>query len=114
VNILTATCHCGAVRIEVDDTPTYLNECHCSICRRYGVRWAYYAPSAVRIISAADAIEMYSHGERNLGFYRCASCGCVTHWSELGQPGDRMGLNGNLFPPSAISAVPVRMSAGPP
>ncbi len=33
--MLIATCHCDAVRIEVDLAPADLNQCHCSICRRY-------------------------------------------------------------------------------
>ena len=48
----TATCHCRAVRLEVDGPPSYLNECHCSICRRYGVHWGYYPPGEVAIEAA--------------------------------------------------------------
>ena len=112
--MLTASCHCGAVRIEVDTRPPYLNECHCSICLRYGVRWAYYPPAAVRFSAELERMDMYCYGEKKLGFYRCGSCGCVTHWSSLDNVGNRMGLNGNLFPPAEISNVPIRVTTGPP
>ena len=42
-----ATCHCGAVVLEVDSPPAEVNDCHCSICRRYGTLWAYYSPELV-------------------------------------------------------------------
>lgn len=52
--MIEASCHCGAVVLEVDDSPPVeVNDCHCSICRRYGALWAYYAPQRVRVLPAA-------------------------------------------------------------
>ncbi len=48
-----ATCHCSAVHLTCDPAPVEVTECTCSICRRYGVLWAYYEPSQVRIEGAA-------------------------------------------------------------
>ena len=48
--MLTATCHCGALRIEVPRKPSSLTSCNCSICRRYGTLWAYYKASTVRVL----------------------------------------------------------------
>ena len=39
--MLIATCHCGAVRLQIPRKPRTLTDCNCSICRRYGTRWAY-------------------------------------------------------------------------
>ena len=70
--MLTATCHCGAVRIEVPAAPATTTDCNCSICRRYGTLWAYYPDGYVR-------------GDRTLRFVRCRACGCwcVTHWERI-------------------------------
>ena len=38
---LTASCHCGAVRIEVQRAPRTLTGCNCSVCRRHGALWAH-------------------------------------------------------------------------
>ena len=35
--MLLATCHCGAINVEVPEAPTIVSDCNCSICRRYGV-----------------------------------------------------------------------------
>ena len=51
--MLTATCHCGALRIEVPRKPRTLTSCNCSICRRYGTLWAYYKASSVRVVGAS-------------------------------------------------------------
>jgi hypothetical protein len=40
--MLTASCHCGAVMVQVPRKPRSLTNCNCSMCRRYGVLWAYY------------------------------------------------------------------------
>jgi len=50
--MIEASCHCGAVRIEVPSAPETVTSCNCSICRRYGVLWAYYQPQSVRVVCA--------------------------------------------------------------
>ena len=53
--MLHASCHCGAVQTEVSRKPQSLTECTCSICRRYGARWAYCTRKTTRIsCSPAD------------------------------------------------------------
>jgi hypothetical protein len=58
--MLVATCHCGAVRIEVPRRPRTLTDCNCSICRRYGALWAYYKRPDLRITHAQGATSGYS------------------------------------------------------
>ena len=43
--MIEASCHCGAVRIEVAERPAQLTACNCSLCRRLGTLWAYYRPT---------------------------------------------------------------------
>jgi hypothetical protein len=35
--MIEASCHCGAVRLEIDSPPAEVTDCHCSICRRYRI-----------------------------------------------------------------------------
>ncbi|HEY5072454.1 MAG TPA: hypothetical protein VII63_10535 [Caulobacteraceae bacterium] len=78
--MIEAECHCGAVRIEIAEAPSQLTDCNCSICRRLGVHWAYYAPREVTLIAASDATAAYVRGDRTLAFHHCRTCGCTTHW----------------------------------
>ena len=112
--MLGASCHCGSVRIEVPRAPVYLNQCHCSVCRRYGTLWAYYERHDVQLRSDERATAIYSWGEKNLEFHHCRICGCVTHWKPVDERETRMAINGRLIDPDAIADVPIRQSPGPP
>ena len=111
--MLTATCHCGAVRIEVPRRPRTLTDCNCSICRRYGTLWAYYKSDTVRIHAARKATTSYMWGDKTLRFVRCKTCGCVTHWEPVRRKaGSRMGINARNFDPGILGAVPNRRLDG--
>lgn len=111
--MLVGTCHCGAVRIEVPRRPRMLTNCNCSICRRYGVLWAYYKAADVRIVCKPGATTSYSWGRNALQFVRCATCGCVTNWKRI-QPRKEnyMGVNARNFEPSELGDVRIRLLDG--
>jgi len=93
-----AACHCGAVRIFLETPPETVTDCNCSICRRYGVLWAYYAPEAVTFVDPKGPTDTYEWGDRMITFHRCHTCGCVTHWADKDPTYDRMGVNARLLP----------------
>jgi hypothetical protein len=78
---LAATCHCGAIRIYVRQMSRTLTSCNCSICRRYGALWAYYAASSVTIEAPKGGLSKYSWNRKIRAYYRCKKCGCVTHYA---------------------------------
>ncbi len=110
--MIESSCHCGAIRMAIQAAPEEVNDCNCSICRRYGVLWAYYPPKDVRMIMTTGDTERYLWGEKSLEFHRCRKCGCVTHWAAVEQPCDRMGVNARLMDPEILSAARVRHSDG--
>ena len=113
--MLEASCHCGAVRLEIDSTPpAEVNDCRCSICRRYGALWAYYAPERVRVVLPFDTpTDVYVWGDRTLETHRCRECGCVSHWVAFDPGVDVMGVNARLMDPEVLAAARVRYSPGP-
>lgn len=107
--MLTATCHCGAVRVEVPRKPRRLTLCNCSICRRYGTLWAYYKTDAVRVVAKRGATESYVWGDKTLRFLRCATCGCVLCWQGIAKPASgRTGVNARNFDPAVIAGLRIR------
>ncbi len=111
--MLTATCHCGAVGLQVRRRPRTLTDCNCSICRRYGALWAYYKRKDVRVRAVRARSDEYSWGERSLKFMRCGVCGCVTHWSPMSRSsGERMGVNARNFAPEVLAGIRVRKLDG--
>ena len=90
---LKVACHCGAVSIHLADAPTEITECNCSLCRRYGARWAYYPRHQAVVHGSTDH---YRWDQKTLEFHRCQICGCLTHWAARDER-DRIGVNANLL-----------------
>lgn len=104
------SCHCGAVTLTLARAPTELTSCNCSICRRLGTLWAYYAPTDVRITGETAT---YRWGDETLDFHRCIRCGCATHWSPRpGRAQGRMGIHARLLSPEVVAAARVRRLDG--
>ena len=110
--MISASCHCGSVRLEVDAPPAEVAECNCSICRRYGVLWAYYPPARVRVLPSDAPTDVYTWNDRSLEFHRCRVCGCVSHWAAADREGDRMGVNARLMAPEVLAGARVRQVDG--
>ena len=92
--MIEASCHCGAVRIEVEVPPAQLTACNCSLCRRLGTLWAYHRPDQVRITQGAGTTVPYIQGDRTLAVHHCPTCGCVTHRESVDKESvDRMAVN---------------------
>jgi len=104
--MIEATCHCGAVRLEIETPPETVTDCNCSICRRTGGLWAYYSPKQARV--GPGATDTYVWGDRSLELHRCKICGCATHWTALDKTLDRMGVNARLMPPEVLAQARVR------
>jgi hypothetical protein len=107
--MIEASCHCGAVRLEIDHAPEAVTQCNCSICRRYGTIMDYYSPKEVAVQGGTDT---YQWGDKSLSFHRCKVCGCVTHWSATDPTYDRMGVNARLMAPEILAAARVRKFDG--
>lgn len=110
--MLTGSCHCGAVQIQVPRKPRRLTSCNCSICRRHGGLWGYYDRSKVKIVARKGAVDRYVWGDKYLRLCRCANCGCVTHWQPVSRFRSRMGVNFRNFDPSVIESTRIRRLDG--
>lgn len=113
LRMLVGTCHCGAVRIEVPEPPREVVDCNCSICRRNGALWAFYAAGTVQLIGHPENTTQYVWGQKTIMTFRCRNCGCVTHWEPLQpEPDGKLGINTRNFDPSALGKVRIRRFDG--
>ena len=104
-----ATCHCGNVRIETEIRTETVTECNCSICVRYGARYAYYQKHQVRLSVGKAGISSYRWGDKIIEFYHCNRCGCVTHYECPRNDGtERFAVNVRMFPTDVYENVRVR------
>ena len=106
--MLEGSCHCGSVTWRFDGIPASATACNCTVCRRYGVLWAYDYEG--ERIAVAGATNVYMRrGDSPLGFHFCATCGCIAYWRSA-QPGDRRRIAVNLrlsADPDAVANVVV-------
>ena len=88
--MLNGSCHCGTVTWRFDRIPDDATVCNCTVCRRYGVIWAYdYEGEAIHV---SGPNEVYTRSDDAvLGFHFCGDCGCVAYWraSRAGDDGRR-------------------------
>lgn len=113
--MLTTSCHCGAVRLEIARPPRTLTQCNCSICRRYGAIWSYHRRKSVKLFGAQKARRAYTwRGVRE--FYHCRRCGCVTHYEHVRKKkdgSDTLAVNiRNVDQPEVVAPLPIRMLDG--
>ena len=111
--MIEASCHCGAVRLQVAERPQWLTSCNCSLCRRLGTLWAYYHPDQVSITTGAASTVPYIQGDCSLEMHHCPTFGCVTHWESVNKDGaDRIGVNARLMSHADIEGVRIRRFDG--
>jgi hypothetical protein len=111
--MIQATCHCGAVSLEIDQRPASLTECNCSVCRRYAAQWAYYTRPQVRVRCPPGAVAAYVWGDRTIEFYHCTTCGCLTHYEAVEKTSDsRIAVNARMMDPADLAGVRVRKLDG--
>jgi hypothetical protein len=72
----TGSCHCGAVRFEVDvdlEQPTY--RCNCSICSRTRFWPAIVKPDDIRMLAGEEELTEYRFNSMNNSHHFCRRCG---------------------------------------
>lgn len=111
--MLSASCHCGAVRIAFPELPGSITDCNCSICRRFGALWAYYTREQVAVSCSPDSVSAYVWGDKEIEFFHCDTCGCVTHYETIEKDSDsRIAINARMMKPEEIASLPVRKFDG--
>jgi hypothetical protein len=111
--MIHASCHCGAVQIEIDSLPETLTQCTCSICRRYGALWAYRTRETARIVSGQQSETPYLWNEKVIEFYHCNSCGCLTRYESVGKLDDsRFAVNARMIDPKDTAGLRIRTFDG--
>lgn len=111
---VSASCHCGAVTVEVPKAPTEATRCNCTYCQRTGALWAYYPADDLKVTATAALGDYAPTGLNHHHF--CANCGGNTHgispdWNSAynadGTPKD--GYVAGTVPEERIGAVNLNM-----
>lgn len=115
--MLTLSCLCGQIRLDIPRRPDFIHACNCTLCRKSGAYWAYFHPSEVRVDGSTQS---YSRGDKDdpaAEIQFCARCGTTTHFtltrSAVARFGNsQMGVNMRLAEESDLDGVELRYPDG--
>ncbi len=109
--MITGVCHCGACHWTLEGDPGAITACNCTLCRRYGVLWAY--DDADERIHVTGPMRTYTHAgmpDPTLEILFCPTCACVVAWRGLKKREDgrlRIAVNVRLAPPEAVADLAI-------
>ena len=115
---ILASCHCGAIKIEISEAPQTVTICSCSFCTKRGAIWAYYSPDQVKLSVDPQADTVYTKNGMNK-HHHCKVCGCgtfsqlpswVDYKPDLDNP--RISVNVRLFDDFDTASLPVETIDG--
>jgi len=110
-SLLTGSCHCGASHWSLEGDPGSITACNCTLCRRYGVLWAYdYENERIRIEGPVSRYTRPGKANPALEVLFCPTCGCVLCWRGLRADQDgrrRMAVNVRLAAPEAVAHLAI-------
>jgi len=85
------SCHCGAIRLEVDAELDELLQCNCSTCRRFGAIHWYVDSSKVTLLDRKQSLATYVWRGLHEGHHFCPTCGASI--MRTGYPNGTIALN---------------------
>ena len=70
------SCHCGAVRFEVDTALSPAVRCNCSLCRRKGaIMTPPVQPEHFRLLAGRESLTRYQYNTLTAEHFFCKHCG---------------------------------------
>jgi hypothetical protein len=69
------SCHCGAVRFEIDADIATVMECNCSHCGKNGWLLAQVPAERFRLLNGEDALARYRFHKQRIDHLFCTTCG---------------------------------------
>ncbi|MBB3891255.1 hypothetical protein GGQ61_001972 [Phenylobacterium haematophilum] len=109
--MLAGSCHCGAVRFQVEAEITELTSCDCSLCVKKNAVMAKVHESALNITAGEEHLSLYRWNTGVARHYFCSRCGIYTFHRKRAAP-DHFGINVFCLDGFDPSTIPVRATEG--
>jgi hypothetical protein len=115
--MLTLSCLCGQVRLELVKRPDFIHACNCTMCRKTGARWGYFHPAEVSIAGSTGGYSRADKDDPSAEAHFCTGCGATTHFiltpSAVARFGNGvMGVNMLLADQAELAGVELRYPDG--
>jgi hypothetical protein len=105
------SCHCGAVRFEINADIAELTTCDCSLCRKKNALMTAVHESGFKLIAGEEKLTLYRWNTGVARHYFCSVCGIYTFHKKRSMP-DHYGINVQCLADFDASATLVRRADG--
>jgi hypothetical protein len=105
------SCHCGAVRFEVEGPIEEGYSCNCSLCTKKNAIMGNVHESKLRIVQGEDRLGLYQWNERIAKHYFCTTCGIYPFHKKRAMP-DHYGVNLHCLDDFDLTELPIRQADG--
>lgn len=115
--MLSLSCLCGQIRVEIDKQPDFINECNCTLCSKTGARWGYFHPSEVSVEGATKGFCREDKDDPAAQIQFCTNCGSTTHFILTASAASKfgnslMGVNMRLADERNLTGIELRYPDG--
>ena len=107
----TGSCHCGAVRFEIETDLPEFTMCDCSMCRRRNALMVKVHESRFTLLAGEAALAEYQFHTRTARHFFCKVCGIYPFHRKRVTP-DHLGVNVHCLHDLDLSGIPVRQAVG--
>jgi hypothetical protein len=105
------SCHCGAVRFEIETDFPELTTCDCSICSRRNALMVKVHESRFHLLAGEASLTEYQFHTRTARHYFCKVCGIYPFHRKRVTP-DHLGINVHCLEEFSPQGIPVRQTVG--
>jgi hypothetical protein len=105
------SCHCGAVRFEIETDFPELTQCDCSICRRKNALMVKVHESRFRLLAGEESLTEYRFHTKTACHFFCRICGIYPFHRKRVTP-DFLGINVFCLEDLDPAGIPVRQAVG--
>ena len=107
----TGSCHCGAVRFEIETDFPELTMCDCSICKRKNALMVKVHEDQLSVLSGEDSLVEYRFHTMTARHFFCRTCGIYPFHRKRVTP-EYYGVNVFCLDNFDPSGIPVRQAPG--
>lgn len=107
----SGSCHCGAVRFEIEAEPTEMTTCDCTLCVKKNALMIRIAQSALTITAGTADVATFQWNTGVARHHFCKRCGIYTFHRKRADPAS-FGVNVFCLDGFDRSQIPTRATDG--
>ncbi len=105
------SCHCGAIRFEIQTDFPELTTCDCSICRKKNALMIKVHESQFELLAGEQHLSEYQFNSMTARHFFCQICGIYPFHRKRVTP-DHFGINVHCLDNFDPATIPVRQTFG--